>query len=205
MTGDLRGRLQAILERHVSSINARTLVERAMRACGTDSIELADIDPLVASIRPSLRLFAGATAAAAVTADLRALASVVAEDIPDRVELLREEDIAAARNLARRYCGAAGAQSFATLRVLTVVSELARNIVSYSHGGYLEFKTTPGCIHLFAADRGPGIGNLEEILGGRYRSKTGMGLGILGVKRTASHFAIDTSPKGTWIEATVSL
>jgi anti-sigma regulatory factor (Ser/Thr protein kinase) len=34
-----------------------------------------------------------------------------------------------------------------------------------------------------AADRGPGIADIEAVLGGRYRSRTGMGIGLLGVRR----------------------
>ena len=36
-----------------------------------------------------------------------------------------------------------------------------------------------------AIDQGPGIRNLEEILAGRYKSRSGLGLGILGTKRLA--------------------
>ena len=41
-------------------------------------------------------------------------------------------------------------------------------------------------------DRGPGIGNLDDILGGRYRSTTGMGLGILTARPLMDRFDIRT-------------
>jgi signal transduction histidine kinase/CheY-like chemotaxis protein len=42
-------------------------------------------------------------------------------------------------------------------------------------------------------DSGRGIPNLEEILGGKYVSKTGMGLGIIGAKRLLDHFQIESN------------
>ncbi len=45
-----------------------------------------------------------------------------------------------------------------------------------------------------AADDGPGIPNLEEILGGGYKSKTGMGLGLLACKQLMDSFRIVSGP-----------
>ena len=44
---------------------------------------------------------------------------------------------------------------------------------------------------------------LEEILGGRYKSRSGLGLGILGTKRLADRFAIESGPGGTHVEVEV--
>ena len=54
-------------------------------------------------------------------------------------------------------------------------------------------------------DRGPGIPDLDAVLGGRYRSPTGMGLGILGARRLMDRIDIATrrrrddghAPEGT--------
>ena len=54
-------------------------------------------------------------------------------------------------------------------------------------------------------DGGPGILNLEEIMAGRYKSKTGMGRGLMGVKRLAERFKINPGPPGTRIEVEVDL
>ena len=43
-------------------------------------------------------------------------------------------------------------------------------------------------------DKGRGIANVREILDGKYVSKTGMGLGLLGAKRLMDSFRIDTTP-----------
>jgi serine/threonine-protein kinase RsbT len=92
--------------------------------------------------------------------------------------------------------------------VATVVSELARNIVSYTQGGTIELILTSDGqprILVRATDSGNGIANLDEVLSGRYRSTTGLGRGLLGVKRLADRFNIRTSKSGTQVEAEVNL
>ncbi len=55
----------------------------------------------------------------------------------------------------------------------------------------------PQMLEIMISDGGPGITNLDEIFEGRYRSETGLGLGIVGTKRLMDHFDITSSPKGT--------
>ena len=49
-------------------------------------------------------------------------------------------------------------------------------------------------------DTGPGIPNLDEILNGRYVSKTGLGMGLIGTRRLMEHFPITSTPSGTVVE-----
>ena len=90
-------------------------------------------------------------------------------------------------------------------KCITIVSELARNIVSYTPGGSLEIEIDDPTkrLRIRARDRGRGIKNLDEILRGEYQSKTGLGKGILGVKRLADGFDIKTGASGTEIRAEV--
>ena len=60
-------------------------------------------------------------------------------------------------------------------------------------------------ITIRASDRGPGIPDVELVLSGRYRSRTGLGKGLLGVKRLANKFEIDSGPTGTRVEAEIAL
>jgi serine/threonine-protein kinase RsbT len=122
------------------------------------------------------------------------------------VEIRVEPDITRARAEARRLCEAAGTSGYTVQRVTTIVSELARNIVSYTPGGSIELvlRTDGGPRMLVTSrDTGSGIPNLEEILSGKYRSRTGLGKGITGCRRLADVFRIDTTPKGTTIEIEV--
>ena len=49
-------------------------------------------------------------------------------------------------------------------------------------------------------DTGPGIRNLEEILGGHYQSKTGLGKGLIGTRRLMDQFRIASAASGTVVE-----
>lgn len=91
------------------------------------------------------------------------------------------------------------------VKIATVVSELARNIVVYAQKGRVEFEVfrTPRVgIEIVAFDDGPGIADVAHILSGKYRSRTGMGLGLLGSKRLVDEFTVDSAPgKGTRVVA----
>ncbi len=49
------------------------------------------------------------------------------------------------------------------------------------------------------SDSGPGIDNLDEILEGRYKSDTGLGMGIIGTRRLMDQFEIEVGPEGTTV------
>lgn len=80
----------------------------------------------------------------------------------------------------------------------TVVSELARNALSYAGGGRVHFdvetSAAPPLLVVEVGDRGPGIRNLEQILGGGYESRTGMGVGLAGSRRLMDTFHVHSAP-----------
>ena len=49
----------------------------------------------------------------------------------------------------------------------------------------------PQRLEVTVSDSGPGIPNLDEIFAGRYKSDSGMGMGILGTRRLMDDFEID--------------
>jgi signal transduction histidine kinase/CheY-like chemotaxis protein len=114
-----------------------------------------------------------------------------------------EEDVVLARQRAREVAGALAFDTQDQIRIATAVSEIARNGYSYAGGGRIEFRvegsSAPQLLTIAVRDRGPGIANLEEILSGRYKSKTGMGLGIIGAKRLLDRVDIETSSSGTTV------
>jgi anti-sigma regulatory factor (Ser/Thr protein kinase) len=92
------------------------------------------------------------------------------------------------------------------IRVVTAVSELARNIYLYAQTGDVRVELAevegPERMLVFtvvASDHGPGIANLEEILAGTYRSRTGLGKGLLGARTLLENLDIQTGPNGTTI------
>jgi signal transduction histidine kinase/CheY-like chemotaxis protein len=118
-----------------------------------------------------------------------------------KVELKLEHDVVLARQRARQIAGLLGFDNQDQTRISTAVSEMARNAFKYAGGGLIEFSVTqqePRSLLIKFTDKGPGIGHLDEVLEGRYESKTGMGMGILGARRLMDLFEIESAPgKGT--------
>ncbi|MBM4442384.1 MAG: ATP-binding protein, partial [Candidatus Rokubacteria bacterium] len=118
--------------------------------------------------------------------------------------LAYEQDVVSARQRARQIAGALGLDGQDQTRIATAVSELARNAFNYAKGGRVEFAIDAGQVPqrlvVTVSDRGPGIPHLAEIMGGRYRSTTGMGLGLIGAKRLVDGFDVRTaSGEGTTV------
>lgn len=202
-------KLVSLLTRHVSRLNAESVLNNALRRRGLSASRMqpTDVAVIASDLERGLSLFGGVDPARLrrELVDLYPAADAIA---PQTVDVVTEDDVVVARSEARRLCEMLAASRFAVQRVSTVVGELARNIVSYTPGGFVEMGPKPGAegvVFVVAADRGDGIPNLEEILRGDYRSQTGLGMGILGTKRLASRFDIDTGPRGTRIEVEMAL
>jgi signal transduction histidine kinase len=121
------------------------------------------------------------------------------------ISLHFEYDLVAARRRARQVAALLGYDEQEQTRIATVASEIARNALRYAGGGRIEFgvESRDGAqsLSMIVSDRGPGIANLDEILTGRYRSQTGMGLGLLGAQRLMDEMQISTaSGKGTTVK-----
>jgi signal transduction histidine kinase/CheY-like chemotaxis protein len=120
------------------------------------------------------------------------------------MDLRYEHDIVAARQRTRQIAGLLGFDAQDQTRLATAVSEIARNAHTYGGGGKVEFlvegRTTPQVLAVRVTDQGPGIADVGRILAGRYRSPTGMGLGIIGARRLMDQFTIESAPgKGTTV------
>jgi signal transduction histidine kinase/CheY-like chemotaxis protein len=117
--------------------------------------------------------------------------------------LRHERHVVLARQRARDIASLLGFEHQEQIRLATATSELARNAFRYASEGLVEFRVTAGTPQVFiisVSDRGPGIRNLQEILDGRYVSRTGLGKGIIGTRRLLDHFDIQSSPAGTIVE-----
>ena len=119
-----------------------------------------------------------------------------------QVSLRTERDVVQARQRAREVAAALGLDNQDQIRIATATSEIARNAFRYARNGKVAFSVAvepPQSLEVTVTDSGPGIANLEEILEGRYKSETGLGMGIIGTKRLMDEFDIETTPKGTTI------
>lgn len=119
------------------------------------------------------------------------------------IDIRLENDVVLARQKARTIAAALKFDPQDQTRIATAVSEIARNTFQYGGGGRAEFsiQDDPEKMLLIALrDQGRGISNLDEIMGGKYVSQTGMGLGLVGAKRLMDHFNIETnSRQGTTV------
>src|ERR1051325_2994659 len=117
------------------------------------------------------------------------------------VRVRQEHDIVAARQRARQIASRLGFDSTEQTRIATAVSELARNAFQYAGGGSVEYTVEgaapPQVLSVRISDSGPGIANLDQVLAGRYRSETGMGLGLVGTRRLMDAFSITSTSEGT--------
>jgi serine/threonine-protein kinase RsbT len=90
------------------------------------------------------------------------------------------------------------------IRTVTAVSELARNIYLYAQTGEVRLTLVEEpdrslTFTVVAADRGPGIPHLDEVLAGTYRSRTGLGKGLVGARTLLDGLDIKTGPGGTTV------
>lgn len=120
------------------------------------------------------------------------------------VEITTDLQMVRARNIAKTMAEAKGFSKTDQIKIATAVSELARNILRYAEKGRVKVECgrdqSRDFIQITALDQGQGIPNLDEILAGRYKSETGLGLGILGCKRLMDEFDIQSvMGKGTMV------
>jgi signal transduction histidine kinase/CheY-like chemotaxis protein len=127
------------------------------------------------------------------------------------VAIQNEHDTVTARQRARQIARLLGFDAQDQTRISTAVSEIARNAFNYANGGRVEYllegRTAPQLFIVRIMDNGPGIRDLNTILEGRYQSKTGMGLGIIGARRLMDQFQVDSvAGKGTtvWLKKLLS-
>jgi signal transduction histidine kinase/CheY-like chemotaxis protein len=114
--------------------------------------------------------------------------------------LRNERDVVQARQRAREIAAMLGFDNQGQIRLATATSEMARNAFRYAREGKVNFGVSmqePQTFQIEISDRGPGIRNLSEIMEGRYRSETGLGVGIVGTKRLMDSFSIESSHGGT--------
>ncbi len=119
------------------------------------------------------------------------------------IALRNERDVVQARQRAREIAALVGFDNQEQIRLATATSEMARNAFRYARNGKVSFDLQTGrtqVLEITISDGGPGIENLNEIFEGRYRSRTGMGLGILGTKRLMDNFEITSSAAGTLVK-----
>ena len=119
-----------------------------------------------------------------------------------RIVIEREDDVHMASTIGKRVSEEYGLSKSDQTKLVVSILELTRNIVFYAEKGELFIKPISSYgIEILAIDKGPGISNLEQVLNNTVRSKTGLGLGLSGVKRLMDEFEIISNENGTRVRA----
>jgi serine/threonine-protein kinase RsbT len=163
----------AILARYMSAANANSIVGNAVRQGSLDQDKLSarDLPVTIARLERGIRLFVAPDRIPTLWQELDALAGLSAEPPVTIVVIQSEADISRARQIVKEMCERYRLNSFATQKAATRVSELARNIVSYTQGASIEISRGEGeDINITVRGGTPGIANIDEVLSGRYRT-----------------------------------
>ncbi|WP_027006258.1 anti-sigma regulatory factor [Conexibacter woesei] len=121
--------------------------------------------------------------------------------------LRSDEDVVRARHRVRELAVEAGLRLIDQTKIVTAVSELARNTVVHGGGGAMTAGiatdgTRTGVWAEFS-DEGPGIADLQQALSEGFTTGQGLGLGFGGAKRLVHEFDVRTAPgEGTTVRVT---
>ncbi|SDO84993.1 serine/threonine-protein kinase RsbT [Pseudomonas arsenicoxydans] len=118
-----------------------------------------------------------------------------------------EQDVVLARQTARKLATECGMRLIDLTKMVTAVSELARNTMVYGGGGDMDWQILDENarvgLRLTFRDEGPGIPDIKLAMTDGWTSGSGLGLGLTGAKRLVDEFELDTAPgKGTRITIT---
>ena len=110
------------------------------------------------------------------------------------IDIESEGDIISARKSARRAAELLGFGITDVTRIVTAASALARNSFVHAGSGIMQWRQldeggTIG-LELKFEDHGPGIANVEQVMGMGHSSRSGLGGGLPGVKRLMDEMEI---------------
>ncbi len=121
--------------------------------------------------------------------------------------ILIEQDVVLVRQTTRKLATECGMRLIDLTKLVTAVSELARNTMVYGGGGDMDWQILEENgrvgLRITFRDEGPGIPDIKLAMTDGWTSGSGMGLGLTGAKRLVQEFELDTEPgKGTRITIT---
>lgn len=112
--------------------------------------------------------------------------------------IAQEPDVVLARQLVRKLAQESGMRLIDLTKLVTAVSELARNTLIYGGGGHMDWEVVEeGArvgVRLLFRDEGPGIPDVKLAMTDGWTSGSGLGLGLTGARRLVDDFQLDTEP-----------
>jgi len=132
--------------------------------------------------------------------------SEVTADVLEReeLEIRSDHDVVRVRQAVRTHAVTAALSLVDQTKMVTAVSELARNTLTYGGGGSAVVEVVQEGrrkgVRTTFADRGPGIPDLDKALTDGWTSGDGLGLGLSGSRRLVDVFELEsTVGEGTTI------
>ena len=114
--------------------------------------------------------------------------------------LATEDDLVEVRSVVKMHAKDLNFSVLNQTKVVTVASELGRNVIEYGRGGTMQVDKVSSAenvgMRMTFKDSGPGIANLELALTDGYSSQKGMGLGLTGSKRLMDEFDLQSAQNG---------
>ena len=125
---------------------------------------------------------------------------------PRILHIQGDADVTAALVTAGDVAVRAGFNERGKNAIMTVVAELARNIVKYAQRGRLTFSVVEHAgsrgLEIEAVDQGPGIADVEQAMRDNFSTGKTLGLGLPGARRLMDEFSIASTPgRGTRVVA----
>ena len=121
-----------------------------------------------------------------------------------RISIKSSADIITARGVGREMAKQLGFNIVDQTKITTAISELTRNIVTYTGKGRVIIKKIHSDVdkkdgmEIICTDKGPGIESIELVLKAGYSTSNSLGLGLSGAKMLMDDFNIKSKPgKGT--------
>ena len=136
------------------------------------------------------------------------------EEIGDEIATTRipvrdEFDVVVARHAARSEAQALGFGVLEQTKIVTAISELARNVVVHGDEGVVEIraahrgKAEKVGLQFVVRDQGPGIVNVEQAMRDGFTTGGGLGVGLGGTKRLMDEFRLQSAAgEGTTVSVT---
>ncbi|CAD6494128.1 MAG: Anti-sigma F factor [Candidatus Argoarchaeum ethanivorans] len=117
-----------------------------------------------------------------------------------RISIKSSADIITARGVGREMAKQLGFNIVDQTKITTAISELTRNIVTYTGKGRVIIKKIHSDVDkkdgmaIICTDKGPGIESIELVLKAGYSTSNSLGLGLSGAKMLMDDFDIKSKP-----------
>jgi serine/threonine-protein kinase RsbT len=222
-SNDTSHEIVTVLRSYFSAPIARALLTSTLRRAKLphESIERQEMSAAVAALEDvlpnyisdagrrtecirGLRLLVGGRAAPRAHTPPPRAEVVTTTSTSTIIHIRTPDDVVNACEVGRDIARNVGFSDVDQVKVATATAELTRNVLLYAKVGEMRLASLEAPrrgIEIEVSDEGPGIADIDLVLSGHYRSRTGMGMGLRGTKRLVDTFELASSPAGTRVLA----